>query len=91
MLSAAMATQQHRARPPLSQPGAPGFHSCIFGLTVVFLTGTLAPLSPYPTLGCAVGEHPSSPARTRCMVGPSSWQAARAGKIKPPPPILFHW
>lgn len=48
MLSAAMATQQHRAGPPLPQPGDSGFHSCIFGLTVGFLTGTLAPLSPYP-------------------------------------------
>lgn len=48
MLSAAVATQQHRAGPPLSQPGASGFHSCIFGLTVGFLTGTLALLSPYP-------------------------------------------
>lgn len=48
MLSAVVATQQHRAGPPLPQPGASGFHSCIFGLTVGFLTGTLALLSPYP-------------------------------------------
>lgn len=48
MLSAAAATQQHRAGPPLPQPGASGFHSCRCGLTVGFLTGTLAPLCPYP-------------------------------------------